>query len=172
MLSNEFMYKQAYYWSNVSQNGLVGVEKILQKFFIYIYALKVSTACKFLSGVLFFVFVLNIYTVADNPAFWQADMGTTTCVGEVHIWNRISYGLYFHITPRTPGGGYISLSVQASHFSITLAPNDDLLFVFLFWIFPLLNTSLNPRLPKGGGYHHLTVCRQLHQNAKKSDPGI
>ena len=30
---------------------------------------------------------------------------------------------------------------------------------------------LNTRLPKGSGYHPLTVCRRLHQNVKQSDPG-
>ena len=28
-----------------------------------------------------------------------------------------------------------------------------------------------PYLRKGGGYHPLTICRRLHQNATHSDPG-
>ena len=31
--------------------------------------------------------------------------------------------------------------------------------------------DLTPVLLRGGCYHPLTVCRQLHQNAKQTDPG-
>ena len=36
----------------------------------------------------------------------------------------------------------------------------------------LLQTSQLTLVFLGGGYHPLTVCRRLHQNAKQSDPGI
>ena len=43
--------------------------------------------------------------------------------------------------------------------------------MLVYIILAKLYLILNPRLPKGVVTTPLTVCRQLHQNAKQSDPG-
>ena len=61
------------------------------------------------------------------------------------------YGLYRRYLHIHEGRGLICISMNKNKGGIQL--------------------NINPRLPKGGGYHPQTVCLRLHQNAKQSDPG-
>ena len=63
----------------------------------------------------------------------------------------------------------LSMYIKCKYLVFSLHSGANLI---VFQFFDKKRHTINPHLSKRGGYHPLTVCRQLHQNRKKVTPGI